>query len=220
MHVKRLTKKQATLLVGGFAAICMAGGAAWFFMDQQGTPAPRPRPVMAKKASAAKPSGEVTIGTLRKKTAAEEKEKKAPPVAAPVPPVASDTTLGDLTRLRGVKRVLQQEAEIAALRRRVAAAQQPVVATPVPQVQPAPQATIKLPPLDDAEKEKPKKRRSGPSVVSVQGVGERLAANIRGSDGRVITVKNGERFNGGVLVVSRKGVSVRKNGELVRIPFE
>ena len=114
MHVKRLTKKQATLLVGGFAAVCMAGVAAWFFLEQQGTPAPRPRPVMTKKTSAMKPSGEVTIGTLRK-TAAEEKEKKAPPVAAPVPPVASDTTLGDLTRLRGVKRVLQQEAEIADL---------------------------------------------------------------------------------------------------------
>ena len=219
MHAKKLSKKQAALIVGGFSALCVAGVAGWFFMNQKDAPAPRPRPAMTKKAPAAGTApGVATLGTRRA-----DAEKKADPLAKPptLPaPAASDTTLGDLSRLRGVKRVLQQEAEIADLRRRLAEAQQPIVATPVPQPQPAPQATIKLPPLDDAEKEKPKKRRSGPSVVSVQGVGERLAANIRGSDGRVITVKNGERFNGGVLVVSRKGVSVRKNGELVRIPFE
>ena len=172
---------------------------------------------MTKKAPAAGTApGVATLGTRRA-----DAEKKAEPPKPPVlpAPAASDTTLGDLSRLRGVKRVLQQEAEIADLRRRLAEAQQPIVATPVPQPQPAPQATIKLPPLDDAEKEKPK-RRSGPSVVSVQGVDGRLSADIRTSDGRVVTVKNGERFNGGVLVVSRKGVSVRKSGALTRIPFE
>ena len=134
-----------------------------------------------------------------------------PPAPAVPPPAASDTTLGDLTRLRGIKRVLQQEAEIADLRKRLAEAQQPVVATPIT-------PPIKLPPLDEA---KPKKtRRSGPSVVSVQGVDGRLSADIRTADGRIVTLKSGERFNGGVLVVSRKNVSVRKNGDLTRIPFE
>ena len=187
-------------------------------MNQKDALAPRPRPAMTKKAPAAGTApGVATLGTRRA-----DAEKKADPLAKPPTlsaPAASDTTLGDLSRLRGVKRVLQQEAEIADLRRRLAEAQQPIVATPVPQPQPAPQATIKLPPLDDAEKEKPK-RRSGPSVVSVQGVDGRLSADIRTSDGRVVTVKNGERFNGGVLVVSRKGVSVRKSGALTRIPFE
>ena len=217
MHAKKLSKKQAALIVGGFSALCVAGVAGWFFMNKD-APAPRPRPVMAKKAQATGTApGVATLGTRRA-----DAEKKADPLAKPptLPaPAASDTTLGDLSRLRGVKRVLQQEAEIADLRRRLAEAQQPIVATPVPQPQPAPQATIKLPPLDDAEKEKPK-RRSGPSVVSVQGVDGRLSADIRTSDGRVVTVKNGERFNGGVLVVSRKGVSVRKSGALTRIPFE
>lgn len=218
MHAKKLSKKQAALIVGGFSALCVAGVAGWFFMNQKDAPAPRPRPAMTKKAPAAGTApGVATLGTRRA-----DAEKKADPLAKPpvLPaPAASDTTLGDLSRLRGVKRVLQQEAEIADLRRRLAEAQQPIVATPVPQPQPAPQATIKLPPLDDAEKEKPK-RRSGPSVVSVQGVDGRLSADIRTSDGRVVTVKNGERFNGGVLVVSRKGVSVRKSGALTRIPFE
>ncbi len=218
MHVKKLSKKQAALIVGGFSALCVAGVAGWFFMNQKDALAPRPRPAMTKKAPAAGTApGVATLGTRRA-----DAEKKADPLAKPptLPaPAASDTTLGDLSRLRGVKRVLQQEAEIADLRRRLAEAQQPIVATPVPQPQPAPQATIKLPPLDDAEKEKPK-RRSGPSVVSVQGVDGRLSADIRTSDGRVVTVKNGERFNGGVLVVSRKGVSVRKSGALTRIPFE
>lgn len=218
MHAKKLSKKQAALIVGGFSALCVAGVAGWFFMNQKDAPAPRPRPAMTKKAPAAGTApGVATLGTRRA-----DAEKKADPLAKPptLPaPAASDTTLGDLSRLRGVKRVLQQEAEIADLRRRLAEAQQPIVATPVPQPQPAPQATIKLPPLDDAEKEKPR-RRSGPSVVSVQGVDGRLSADIRTSDGRVVTVKNGERFNGGVLVVSRKGVSVRKSGALTRIPFE
>lgn len=218
MHAKKLSKKQAALIVGGFSALCVAGVAGWFFMNQKDAPAPRPRPAMTKKAPAAGTApGVATLGTRRA-----DAEKKADPLAKPpvLPaPAASDTTLGDLSRLRGVKRVLQQEAEIADLRRRLAEAQQPIVATPVPQPQPAPQATIKLPPLDDAEKEKPK-RRSGPSVVSVQGVDGRLSADIRTSDGRVVTIKNGERFNGGVLVVSRKGVSVRKSGALTRIPFE
>lgn len=219
MHAKKLSKKQAALIVGGFSALCVAGVAGWFFMNQKDAPAPRPRPVMAKKAQPTGAPGEVLLPTIGTRRA--DAEKKAEPPKPPVlpAPAASDTTLGDLSRLRGVKRVLQQEAEIADLRRRLAEAQQPIVATPVPQPQPAPQATIKLPPLDDAEKEKPK-RRSGPSVVSVQGVDGRLSADIRTSDGRVVTVKNGERFNGGVLVVSRKGVSVRKSGALTRIPFE
>lgn len=220
MHVKKLTKKQAALIVGGFSALCIAGVTGWFFMNQKDAPAPRPRPAMTKKAPAAGTApGVGTLGTRRA-----DAEKKADPLAKPptLPaPAASDTTLGDLSRLRGVKRVLQQEAEIADLRRRLAEAQQPIVATPVPQPAPqaVPQATIKLPPLDEVEKEKPK-RRSGPSVVSVQGVDGRLSADIRTSDGRIVTVKSGERFNGGVLVVSRKGVSVRKNGNLTRIPFE
>lgn len=230
MHVKKLTKKQAALIVGGFSALCVAGVAGWFLLGQKDASVPRPRPAIAKKAPAAgAASKEATIGT--RGTLAGKKDDFSPPVpprgdaAKVVPPpaqpapAASDTTLGDLTRLRGVKRVLQQEAEIADLRRRLAEARQPIVATPVPQPQPTPQATIKLPPLDDVEKEKPK-RRSGPTVVSVRGVDGRLSAEIRTSDGRVVTVKNGERFNGGVLVVSRKGVSVRRNGDLTRIPFE
>lgn len=225
MQGRKLTKKQAVLIIGGFAAICIAGVAGWFFLNQKDVPAPRPRPAMAKKAAS---SGETTIGTRKATTKTKDessqmvqpqKDGLLPVPQTPQAPAASDTTLGDLTRLRGVKRVLQQEAEIADLRRRLAEAQQPIVATPVPQPQPAPQTTIKLPPLDEVEKEKPK-RRSGPSVVSVQGIGEKLAATIRNADGRVVTVKDGERYNGGILAVSRKGVSVRKGGELVRIPFE
>ena len=209
MQGKKLTKKQAILLIGGFSAVCIAGVAGWFVLGQKESPAPRPRPALTKKA----PAATATIGTRQREN--EERKAAAAPAVAPAPsaPVASDTTLGDLTRLRGLKRVLQQEAEIADLRKRLAEAQQPVVATPIPQ------PTIKLPPLDDPDVKKPK-RRSGPSVVSVQGVDDHLSADIRTSDGRVIAVKNGERFNGGTLVVSRKGVSVRRNGDLTRIPFE
>ena len=212
MRARKLTKKQAVLIIGGFSALCAAGVAGWFLLNQKDAPAPRPRPALAKKAPAAG-----TIGTRQNAQNQNEGKKPEPargampPAPAVPPPAASDTTLGDLTRLRGIKRVLQQEAEIADLRKRLAEAQQPVVATPIT-------PPIKLPPLDEA---KPKKtRRSGPSVVSVQGVDGRLSADIRTADGRIVTLKSGERFNGGVLVVSRKNVSVRKNGDLTRIPFE
>lgn len=213
MRARKLTKKQrcATLIIG---VLFVAGVAGWFFLINERSPAPRPRPALAKKA----PAAGTTIGTRQNAQHQNEGKKPEPargamPPLAPavLPPAASDTTLGDLTRLRGIKRVLQQEAEIADLRKRLAESQQPVVATPIT-------PPIKLPPLDEA---KPKKtRRSGPSVVSVQGVDGRLSADIRTADGRVVTVKSGERFNGGVLVVSRKSVSVRKNGDLTRIPFE
>lgn len=213
MRARKLTKKQAVLIIGGFSALCAAGVAGWFLLNQKDAPAPRPRPALAKKA----PAAGTTIGTRQNAQNQNEGKKPEPargtipPAPAVPPPAASDTTLGDLTRLRGIKRVLQQEAEIADLRKRLAEAQQPVVATPIT-------PPIKLPPLDEA---KPKKtRRSGPSVVSVQGVDGRLSADIRTADGRIVTLKSGERFNGGVLVVSRKNVSVRKNGDLTRIPFE
>lgn len=207
MHVKKLSKKQAALIICGFSALCVAGVAGWFFLNQKdSTPVLRPRPTMAKKTPAAEGT---PIGIRQKKT---EEKKDAPALPMPSAPAVSDTTLGDLTRLRGIKRVLQQEAEIADLRRRLAEAQQPVVVTPI-------QPSIKLPPLDEPGEKKPK-RRSGLAVVSVQGVDGNLSADIRTTDGRVVTVKSGERFNGGVLVVSRKNVSVRKKGSLTRIPFE
>lgn len=205
MQGKKLTRKQAGLIIGGFSALCIAGVAGWFFLSQKEPPAPKPRPMLTRKAP-------VAAATRQQQNSENRKEKTAPAVVPAPAPVASDSTLGDLTRLRGLKRVLQQEAEIADLRKRLAEAQQPVVATPMPQ------PTIKLPPLDE-EKKKPG-RRSGPSVISVRGVGDRLSADIRTSDGRIVTVKHGERFNGGTLVVSRKGVSVRKSGDLTRIPFE
>ena len=67
MHAKKLSKKQAALIVGGFSALCVAGVAGWFFMNKD-APAPRPRPVMAKKAQPTGAPGEVLLppsGTRR-----------------------------------------------------------------------------------------------------------------------------------------------------------
>ena len=95
MHVKKLSKKQAALIICGFSALCVAGVAGWFFLNQKdSTPVVRPRPTMAKKTPAAEGT---PIGIRQKKT---EEKKDAPALAMPSAPAVSDTTLGALTRLR------------------------------------------------------------------------------------------------------------------------
>lgn len=125
----------------------------------------------------------------------------------------SGSTLGDLSRYRGQRMLLEQQVRIAELEQRLkdlAAPKRPEIVLPdllPPKTAPAPAA---------APAPKPKR----PVVVSVQGVGGLLSASIRTSEGRIVTVKNGASFAGGTLLVTRKGVSVRRNGKLSAIPFE
>lgn len=84
---------------------------------------------------------------------------------------------------------------------------------------------IVLPPLEPPKKEKTaeekeaKPKRSGPVVISVQGVANRLTATIRTSSGEVVTVRHGQRFGGGVLSVTRRSVTVRTGSTSRTIPF-
>lgn len=161
------------------------------------------------------------------KVAHKEKKEGAPKKQLPdtarqktgeTPPVRqvynSSSTLGDLSRYRGQKILLEQQVRIAELEQRLkdisAPKKQPEIVLPdlVP-----PKATPAVPVSVQAPKR-------GPAVVSVHGVTGDLSASIRTSDGKVVTVKNGGQFGGGVLHVTRKSVSIRRNGKLSTIPFE
>ena len=131
----------------------------------------------------------------------------------------SGTRLGDLARMRGQKHLLEQEVKIAELQRQLREAQ--TIAPVVPQPQ-----EIVLPPLEPPKREKPSeekddkpKRPSGPVVISVQGVGNRLSATIRTSSGETVTVRHGQRFGGGVLSVTRRSVTIRSGSTSRDIPF-
>lgn len=225
-----LTQKQKIVLTtAGALGICLAGGIAWFLFFQ--------KPAVSLPASAGKSRtqtmqappvkaapGQPTLGSrtgagvnLRKERQEAINERQGEMVRAAL---NSSSTLGDLARMRGRQHVLAQEVRIAELERRLKEAQQPVVATAIP-LQPE---TIALPPLKpmkktEAKEDKPK-RPSAPKVVSVQGMDGNLSATIRTTDGNLVTVKNGARFGGGILVVTRKRVSVRNGGKMRALSFE
>ena len=139
-------------------------------------------------------------------------------------PLNSRETLGDLSRMRSQRQLMEQQLKIAELQRKIDELSQP----PAPVIIAAPQKPkLELPELTPPAKTPPvevnpgSSRRRGPSVVSVQGSNGTLRATIRTTDGSLITVKNGGSFNGGSLLVSRNGVAVRRrDGKVDRLPFE
>ncbi len=167
-------------------------------------------------------------------TPAPVRPKPAPQPSKPVQPVPQDTgiahktlnspsTLGELARMRGQKQILEQRVKIAELQNRLdelsnpAPKKEPEV-TPIPVLTPAKLSSLEPPvTVTPAALENTK---GGPMVVSVQGADGMLSATIRKKDGSTVTINNGASFNGGILHVSRKGVSVKRNGKLSPIPFE
>lgn len=211
-----LTKKGKNLLLGG-SMVFMAGSLAWLFLpaffQDAGKPASQlPVPKVEKKL------GDRTAGQPKSpSTPAQKSEKSQTGERVQAALNDSGTRLGDLARMRGQKHLLEQEVKIAELQRQLREAQ--AIAPIVPQPQ-----EIVLPPLDPPKKEKDEKedkpkRPSGPVVVSVQGVGNRLSATIRTSSGETVTVRHGQRFGGGVLSVTRRSVTIRSGSTSRDIPF-
>lgn len=212
-----LTKKGKNLLLGG-SMVFMAGSLAWLFLpsflQDAGKPASQlPVPKVEKKL------GDRTVGQPKApSTPAQKSEKGQTGERVQAALNNSGTRLGDLARMRGQKHLLEQEVKIAELQRQLREAQ--TIAPVVPQSQ----QEIVLPPLDPPKKEKDEKedkpkRPSGPVVVSVQGVGNRLSATIRTSSGETVTVRHGQRFGGGVLSVTRRSVTIRSGSTSRDIPF-
>lgn len=151
-----------------------------------------------------------------KKPDAPKSGEAAPQAQVPVRQVySSSSTLGDLSRFRGQKIILEQQVRIAELEQRLkelSERRKPEIILP-DLTPPKPKGETQTPVTTPAP-------RRGPVVVSVQGVAGALSATIRMSDGRTVTVKNGGAFGGGRLQVTRRGVLVLRGGKTSAIPFE
>lgn len=204
------TKKKLQMLAAVLLGMACLGVAGFILFQKFGSssaslpPAVRPAQPVAKPKTPAKPKD--TAATPR------EAAGKGPMVHQAQ---NSPSTLGELSRYRGQKIILEQQVRIAELEQRLKDISQG-----------AKKPEIILPDLmPPKSKEKPVAApvaapKREPVVVSVQGVAGKLTATIRTSEGRIVTVKNGGAFGGGILQVTRKGVSVRRNGKLSSIPFE
>lgn len=202
--------KRVVMLVLALVSLAVIGACAW----QLWGPALM-APTQAK----------VTPKAPARSTAQQEKKQPEPPKSSehksaaqtPVRQVySSSSTLGDLSRYRGQKIILEQQVRIAELEQRLkelGERKKPEIILPdlMPPKQPKgdaqPAVTTPAP-------------KRGPVVVSVQGVSGALSATIRTSDGRTVTVKNGAAFGGGRLQVTRRGVFILRGGKPAAIPFE
>lgn len=131
----------------------------------------------------------------------------------------SASTVGDLARMRGRKHVLEQEVRIAELEQQLNGFKHgvpkkqeitlPDLTPPKGREMPVPVAMpVAAPP------------KRGPVVLSVQGTAGKVTATIRTSEGSTVTINNGGSFGGGILQVTRRGVSIRRGGKLTPVPFE
>ncbi|WP_157137646.1 type IV pilus biogenesis protein PilP [Solidesulfovibrio carbinoliphilus] len=94
----------------------------------------------------------------------------------------------------------------------------PKLPVAVPQAK-TPQTPIMLPPEPPKAPATPKKET--PVVVSMQGMDGRTSATIRGSSGRLQTVRPGDPFEGGVVnTITREGVLVRRGNTSTTLTFE
>lgn len=187
-------------------SIGVIGVSAWQLWGQT--------PVPGKVKVEGKPSARGTAGQPQKPGT--PKKVETPTQGGAVRQVyTSSSTLGDLSRFRGQKVLLEQQVRIAELEQRLKDLSQPKKQEIVlpdltpPKPKGETQATMTTP--------APKR---GPVVMSVQGVAGALSATIRTSDGRTVTVKNGAAFGGGRLQVTRRGVFVLRGGKPSALPFE
>ncbi len=161
----------------------------------------------------------------RDQTAQIPERQATPPQSfeKPAPRYYNSTgNLGTLSQQRGQRLLLEQSVKIAELEKRLDELKNPPEIQMPPQplqlpqvVQPTPPPEIDLPKLQE-----PESSSSKPTVVSIQGSGGNLSATFLTAQGKYVTVKNGGSYNGGIVLVSKNGVQLRKNGKTQTIPFE
>ncbi len=208
------TKKKLQMLAAGLLGLACLGVIGFVFQEFASPASSR-----FSASSPAQPAGKSESPAKPRDAAATARRERARETAMKSPMVHqarnSPGTLGELSRYRGQKVILEQQVRIAELEQRLKELNQPAV-----------KPELILPALTPPKSgEKPAAApvaapRRETAVVSVQGVAGNLTATIRTSEGRIVTVRNGAAFGGGVLQVTRKGVSIRRNGKLSAIPFE
>lgn len=169
------------------------------------------------KAGAKVPSGTDNKTKVQQEKAEQQKkgETSGPAQGAVRQVYSSSSTLGDLSRFRGQKVLLEQQVKIAELEQRLKDLSQPKKQEII-----LPDLTPPKPKAEEQTTAITPAPKRGPVVVSVQGVAGALSATIRTADGRTVNVKNGAAFGGGRLQVTRRGVFVLRGGKPSAIPFE
>lgn len=194
----------ATLLVLGLVA-------AWQMDFFSGSPA-APVNNSRGKAKEKQEPGKVKDAVSEKASAKAQAQRPASPVRQVY---NSASTLGDLSRYRGQKILLEQQVRIAELEQRLKEISQPKSQIILPDLTPP-----KSPKKEDTPLPALTAPKRGPVVVSVQGIGKELSATLRNSEGKLVTIKNGAAYAGGMLQVTLKSVAVRRAGKVSPIPFE
>lgn len=214
------------------------GWVGWNYFGRDFIASRTPQPPRAAKSAKAKPQA---------KTARETKEEPVVETrgreSGTRQVYSSPGTLGDLSRARAQRSLLEQQVRIVELEQKIrdtadrskGPAQRQVVPDLSPRVAELEQRIaeltvradeqdrktqeLKIPEEEKAKKKEPVRQR-GPVVISVQGIEGALSATIRGSGGRTVTVRDGASFAGGKISVTRDRVAVNRRGKITAIPFE
>ena len=201
--------KRVAMLLLAFLSLAVIGVSAWHLW---GPALLAPKPVRVAPKAPVRPTSQQENKQPESPKNAADKTQAQPSVRQVY---SSSSTLGDLSRYRGQKIILEQQVRIAELEQRLkelGERKKPEIILPdltPPKAKGDAQPAVTTP--------APKR---GPVVVSVQGVSGALSATIRTSDGRTVNVKNGAAFGGGRLQVTRRGVFVLRGGKPASIPFE
>ena len=160
-------------------------------------------------------------------------QRQGPPQASriqetppPMPPRHnSSSTLGILSQLRGERLILEQQLRIAELKHKLAE----VKGDTAPKVI-IPEELSRPPVFDRAKADDEKSKReeedflqmsTTATVVSIQGANGRYSALVRTPQGKLVTLRSGSSFMGGIVTVTKIGVSVRnKKGEVKQLQID
>lgn len=201
-------KSNKNIILGLMLALCIAAG-IWWWMGQDQTP----RPPAANSMTQVKPD---TLKPVEKPVSKILPQGVASvPALGPVVPTAG--SLSRVTQLQAELNELKLEAQIMELKAKMRpSAPAPAMNLPdLPALTP-PSSPPRMPDVPAVSSSK-----SSIAVVSVQGIGDNLSASIRAANGKVVTVRRGNRFGDGVVEnISRQNVTLRNGKKLITLPFE
>ena len=211
-------RRRIVWIVGGGLAVLSLLFMGHMALSKWLAPPPPPVSVASKAPKASRPSAAQAIqakGTAESQEpgAKSEGQPSAPPApGAAVPGVPVAGNLAVITTLRAQLEELRIQAAIAQEREKM-------LPKPVA-VSAAHPKTLDLPEIPTPRLDQ-KPRRTSPVVLSVQGVDGQSTATVRLQSGELVSVRSGDRFNGGVVgSVSRSGVTIRRGGASTTLAFE
>lgn len=194
-------KNKRTVAIWGTlcSLLLLAGGGIWW-LERDDTPIPVPKVAITP-------------------TKPEQMATPAPP-STPVPvsplPVLTAGNLGELTGLKEQVEKLKLEVTVKELEAKKDSF------SAVPPVQTAPKVEMTLPDLLLQPAPPPKAVLPvTPVVVSVQGLDGDVQAVIRARNGKLVTLRQGASFDGGVVTdITRSAVLIRRKNITTPLAFE